>query len=296
MSPNLSQWFPISVCILSALGGVITGVSTLSTLMDSTIPNIYLAPIDLHNFASQPRYQAILQIFPHLCLTILCLELAKEGIPLPFGNKFWASNWPTGKSPFPGLIIHLIPTVRKSWASLSLSHRLFEQVIIIIAPPAAVAYPFILDVEGYPQQIINFFVVCVSVIFTIFFFQRNSTVSMQGLFWMRWKKPNIHRPFKGMSTYLLHLFSQNNNLCQSGCPLLSSSSPQPYFVSLLQQSMFSSSLFCVRFPLQSCLKLVIIAPFLRPSNHVGDTPPLPYFLSVTLSFAFMLGFFSLKIN
>lgn len=39
-------------------------------------------------------------------------ELAKEGIPLPFGNKFWASNWPTGKSPLPGLIIHLIPSVR----------------------------------------------------------------------------------------------------------------------------------------------------------------------------------------
>ena len=26
--------------------------------------------------------------------------------------------------------------------------------------------------------------------------------------------------------------------------------------------------------------LVIIAPFLRPANGVGDTPPLPYFLSV----------------
>ncbi|KIM56138.1 hypothetical protein SCLCIDRAFT_1147362 [Scleroderma citrinum Foug A] len=35
-------------------------------------------------------------------------ELAKEGIPLPFGNKFWASNWPTGESPMPGLIAHLI--------------------------------------------------------------------------------------------------------------------------------------------------------------------------------------------
>jgi len=87
-------------------------------------------------------------------------ELAKEGIPLPFGNKFWASNWPTGKSPFPGLIIHLIPSV-----------------IIILGPPPSVAYPFILDVEGYPQQIINFFIVC-------------------GLFWLRWKKPNANRPFK----------------------------------------------------------------------------------------------------
>lgn len=38
-------------------------------------------------------------------------ELAKEGLPLPFGNKFWASNWPTGKTPFPGLILHCIPSV-----------------------------------------------------------------------------------------------------------------------------------------------------------------------------------------
>ncbi|OSD05039.1 amino acid transporter [Trametes coccinea BRFM310] len=87
-------------------------------------------------------------------------ELAKEGIPLPFGNRFWASNWPTGKSPLPGLIIHLIPSV-----------------IVIIAPPPNVAYPFILDVEGYPSQIINFFIVI-------------------GLFWLRWHKPNVPRPFK----------------------------------------------------------------------------------------------------
>ncbi|KAG2034092.1 amino acid transporter [Suillus americanus] len=87
-------------------------------------------------------------------------ELAKEGIPLPFGNKFWASNWPTGKSPLPGLIIHLIPSV-----------------IVIIAPPPNIAYPFILDVEGYPQQIINLFIVI-------------------GLFYLRWKKPNAVRPFK----------------------------------------------------------------------------------------------------
>ncbi|KIK81324.1 hypothetical protein PAXRUDRAFT_35907 [Paxillus rubicundulus Ve08.2h10] len=88
------------------------------------------------------------------------IELAKEGVPLPFGNKFWASNWPTGKSPLPGLILNLIPTV-----------------IVIIAPPMNVAYPFVLDVQGYPQQIINFLVVV-------------------GLFWLRWKKPHLHRPFK----------------------------------------------------------------------------------------------------
>ena len=46
------------------------------------------------------------------------IELAKEGIPLPFGNKFWASNWPTGKSPLPGLIIHLIPSVSIVWSTV----------------------------------------------------------------------------------------------------------------------------------------------------------------------------------
>ncbi|KAI0728529.1 amino acid/polyamine transporter I [Fomitopsis betulina] len=87
-------------------------------------------------------------------------ELAKEGIPLPFGNRFWASNWPTGKTPLPGLIVHLVPSV-----------------IVIIAPPPTIAYPFILDVEGYPQQIVNLFVVI-------------------GLFWLRYSKPHAHRPFR----------------------------------------------------------------------------------------------------
>lgn len=87
-------------------------------------------------------------------------ELAKEGIPLPFGNRFWASNWPTGKSPLPGLIIHLIPSV-----------------VIILGPPPSIAYPFILDIEGYPGQIINLFVVI-------------------GLFWLRWHKPHALCPFK----------------------------------------------------------------------------------------------------
>ncbi|EPS98295.1 hypothetical protein FOMPIDRAFT_1051688 [Fomitopsis schrenkii] len=87
-------------------------------------------------------------------------ELAKEGIPLPFGNRFWASNWPTGETPLPGLIVHLIPSV-----------------IVIIAPPPNIAYPFILDIEGYPQQIVNLFVVI-------------------GLFWLRYRKPHAHRPFR----------------------------------------------------------------------------------------------------
>ncbi|KIJ63366.1 hypothetical protein HYDPIDRAFT_29618 [Hydnomerulius pinastri MD-312] len=135
-------------------------------------------------------------------------ELAKEGIPLPFGNKFWASNWPTGKSPLPGLIIHLIPSV-----------------IVIIAPPPNVAYPFILDVEGYPQQIINLFIVI-------------------GLFWLRWKKPHIARPFKVW---------------------------WPLAAFYLAAAVF-----------------LLIAPFLRPANGVGDTPPLPYYLYCLVGIAIMV--------
>lgn len=35
------------------------------------------------------------------------------------------------------------------------------KVVVILGPPPSVAYPFILDVEGYPGQIINFFIVIV---------------------------------------------------------------------------------------------------------------------------------------
>ena len=71
--------------------------------------------LELRSLASQSRHSFIslglllsitIQLFPFI-------ELAKEGIPLPFGNKFWASNWQTGISPLPGLIMHLklIPSV-----------------------------------------------------------------------------------------------------------------------------------------------------------------------------------------
>ncbi|KAH9848766.1 amino acid transporter [Lenzites betulinus] len=134
-------------------------------------------------------------------------ELAKEGIPLPFGNRFWASNWPTGKSPLPGLIIHLIPSI-----------------IVIIAPPPSVAYPFILDVEGYPSQIFNLFVVL-------------------GLFWLRYTKPNVPRPFKVW---------------------------WPLTVFFLAAAVF-----------------LLVAPFLRPANGKGDTPPLPYYLYCLVGIAIM---------
>ncbi|KAF8835791.1 amino acid transporter [Paxillus ammoniavirescens] len=150
-------------------------------------------------------------------------ELAKEGIPLPFGNRFWASNWPTGKSPLPGLILNLIPTV-----------------IVIIAPPMDVAYPFVLDVQGYPQQIINFLVVV-------------------GLFWLRWKKPHLHRPFKVW--WPLAAF---------------------YLVACVFCGYYISR--TAEFEVYSLGSVVLVAPFLPPDNGVGDTPPLPYYLYATFTF------------
>ena len=84
-------------------------------------------------------------------------ELAKEGV-IPF-PKFWASNWPFG-SPSTGLLLHFIPSF-----------------IIIVAIPFGDAYSFIQDLEGYPLSIINFLVVA-------------------GLFYLRWKEPQVPRPFK----------------------------------------------------------------------------------------------------
>ncbi|KAG1845215.1 amino acid permease-domain-containing protein [Suillus tomentosus] len=134
-------------------------------------------------------------------------ELTKEGIPFPFGNKFWASNWPTGKSPLPGLIIHLIPSV-----------------IVIIGPPPNIAYPFILDIQEYPKQIINLFIVV-------------------ALFYLRWKKPDAVRPFKVW---------------------------WPLAIFFLAAAFF-----------------LLIAPFLKPSNGVGDTPPLLYYLYCLVGIAVM---------
>ena len=84
-------------------------------------------------------------------------ELAKEGV-IPF-PRCWASSWPCG-SPSAGLLLHFVPSF-----------------IIIIAIPFGDAYNFILDLEGYPSSVINFFVVL-------------------GLVILRRKAPEAPRPFK----------------------------------------------------------------------------------------------------
>lgn len=93
------------------------------------------------------------------------IELAKEGIPLPLGNRFWASNWPTGKAPLTGMIIHFIPAVRlrAGYEELQVLTPIVAQIVIILAAPPSLAYPFIIDITGYPQQVVNFFVVVASI-------------------------------------------------------------------------------------------------------------------------------------
>lgn len=84
-------------------------------------------------------------------------ELAKEGV-LPW-PKFWASTWPFG-SPSGGLLLHFIPSF-----------------IVIAVVPFGDAYSFIIDLEGYPMAIVYAFVVAALII-------------------LRWKAPNLPRPFK----------------------------------------------------------------------------------------------------
>ena len=56
--------------------------------------------------------------------------------------------------------------------------------------------------------------------------------------------------------------------------MLSSSLPQPYSVSFL----WDPPTFVTNFNHHKLL--VVITPFLRPANGIGDTPPIPYYLSV----------------
>ena len=154
-------------------------------------------------------------------------------------------------------------------------------MIIILGPPPSVAYPLILDIEGYPEQIVNSFIVCVSFCLLLWGLrcgnQRPSSYS-QGLFWLRWKKPNANRPFKSISTHRILCFKKIlTSILLVWLPLA---------VFFLAASIFRKS---PMRPTSSLLTnsnhyklLVIIVPFLRPANGIGDTPPLPYYLSVSL--------------
>jgi amino acid transporter len=62
-------------------------------------------------------------------------------------------------SPLGGLIVHYIPS------------------ILVITIPTGDVYSFILEVEGYPGQIIALSIAV-------------------GLIWLRYKRPDLHRPYK----------------------------------------------------------------------------------------------------
>lgn len=53
-------------------------------------------------------------------------------------------------------------------------------LLVITLPPSGEVYSFILEVEGYPAQMINFAVGI-------------------GLIWLRYKRPDLKRPFKAWS-------------------------------------------------------------------------------------------------
>ncbi|KAI0526527.1 methionine permease [Xylaria bambusicola] len=84
-------------------------------------------------------------------------EVARAGF-LPF-SRYLSSSKPFG-APLGGLIVHYIPSV-----------------LVIALPPTSEVYSFILEVEGYPGQIYGLAI-------TI------------GLIWLRYKRPDLKRPFK----------------------------------------------------------------------------------------------------
>ncbi|KAF2733660.1 hypothetical protein EJ04DRAFT_494853 [Polyplosphaeria fusca] len=84
-------------------------------------------------------------------------EIARQGF-LPF-SKILSSNKPFG-APMGGLIVHYIPSL-----------------LVITLPPSGDVYSFILEVEGYPGTIYG---LAVSI----------------GLLWLRYKRPDLKRPFK----------------------------------------------------------------------------------------------------
>jgi amino acid transporter len=84
-------------------------------------------------------------------------EIARQGF-LPF-SEFLATTKPFN-SPIGGFIVHFIPSA-----------------LVILLPPSGTVYSFILEVEGYPGQ---FYTLALAI----------------GLIWLRFKRPDLKRPFK----------------------------------------------------------------------------------------------------
>ncbi|KAF2277353.1 uncharacterized protein EI97DRAFT_493302 [Westerdykella ornata] len=84
-------------------------------------------------------------------------EIARQGF-LPF-SRILASSRPF-HAPLGGLIVHYIPSL-----------------LVIALPPSSDVYSFILEVEGYPGQVL-------------------ALAISAGLLWLRYKRPDLKRPFK----------------------------------------------------------------------------------------------------
>ncbi|KAF1848187.1 uncharacterized protein K460DRAFT_333958 [Cucurbitaria berberidis CBS 394.84] len=84
-------------------------------------------------------------------------EIARQGF-LPY-SKILASSHPFN-APLGGLIVHYIPSL-----------------LVIALPPSSEVYSFILEVEGYPGQVF-------------------ALATSAGLLWLRYKRPDLKRPFR----------------------------------------------------------------------------------------------------
>ncbi|KAM3509033.1 hypothetical protein MY10362_000822 [Beauveria mimosiformis] len=84
-------------------------------------------------------------------------EIARQGF-LPFSDLL--SSTKPFNSPFGGLVVNYIPSF-----------------LIIVLPPSGSIYSFILEVEGYAGQLTGLAIAA-------------------GLLWLRYKQPDLHRPYK----------------------------------------------------------------------------------------------------
>ncbi|KGQ08822.1 High-affinity methionine permease [Beauveria bassiana D1-5] len=84
-------------------------------------------------------------------------EIARQGF-LPFSDLL--SSTKPFNSPFGGLVVNYIPSF-----------------LIIVLPPSGRIYSFILEVEGYAGQLTGLAIAV-------------------GLLWLRYKQPDLHRPYK----------------------------------------------------------------------------------------------------
>jgi hypothetical protein len=111
---------------------------------------------------------------------------------------------------------------------------------------------------------------CTLHILTRYLLQTLSACRSQGLFWLRWKKPDAVRPFKGWHQIYYGLFMQISKFFVVWWPIAFFFLVAAAFCGLFYLPFFSLIYF-----LSSS---VLVAPFLHPANGKGDTPPLPYYL------------------